>query len=51
MGLQSLSWSEIHAYFQLMNIKPMQWELELLCTIDSIYIDVMGSDEEVTTGF
>lgn len=38
MSVCALSWSDIHAYFQMRRVKPSQWELEALSKLDDAYL-------------
>ncbi|MBV7434488.1 hypothetical protein KRX19_05545 [Cardiobacteriaceae bacterium TAE3-ERU3] len=46
MGLTSLKWSEMNAYFRLRGITPQQWQIDLIMAFDSIWVDVMGDDTQ-----
>lgn len=38
VGPESLSWSDVCAYFQLLGFRPSRWELEALSRLDDKYI-------------
>lgn len=44
--IDSISWSDIHAYFLLKNQSPNDWDLELISKLDRQYLEIMSSDAQ-----
>lgn len=45
-GMNPLSYSDIHAYFCLIQVQPEEWELETILKLDSIAMDQFAKDIE-----
>jgi len=38
MAIQGLTWSDIHAFFLLIGVKPARWEIRAITALDDAYL-------------
>jgi hypothetical protein len=46
MGVNPISYSEMLSYFALMNIAPMEWEIQAIKTLDNIALKHYAKQQE-----
>lgn len=46
MSINPISWSDICAYFNLIQYQPYEWELELISRLDSVVLQVHQEQQE-----
>lgn len=46
MSINPISWSDIRAYFSLIQYQPYQWEIELIAKLDNVVLQVHHEQQE-----
>ena len=47
MAVNAISWADMYAYFSLIGIKPMRWEVDAVRALDTIFLEARSTDEQV----
>lgn len=47
MSLNAIAWSDMQAYFQLMRVQPLRWEIQALRRTDDAFIESRLGDPTV----
>jgi hypothetical protein len=48
-ALESISWTEIQAYFRLMELRPQQWELMAIVMLDDAFMRSRAAADQAAT--
>lgn len=49
MAANAINWSDMSAYFSLIGVRPMRWELNALRALDDAYLESRSREEVVLT--
>lgn len=46
MSVNPISWSDMRAYFNLIQYQPYEWEIELINRLDNVFLNHVQDERE-----